>query len=128
LKVTDIREVETLDLEASILLLLNALEILAAFGFPFADELHEAVSRVAPAPCLTATEKRDDDLAPHADDALRDTHAAALHGLGIGEAHEGRAGRDFVRVGAGGVVRCHASNVSQTAWNARDFFVRLKIF
>ncbi len=125
MKITDIREVETLDLKASILLLLNALEILAALLGIHLESGHEAVACVALAPRLTAAQERDDDLAPHADDSLADADAAALHGLGVGEPHEGCAGGDFVRVG--GVVRCHAFNVSRHAWNTRDFFVLLKL-
>jgi hypothetical protein len=126
LQIADAGEVEPLDLKASILLLFNALQVFTALLLVALEGGHEAVARVALAPRLTAAQERDDDLAPHADDALADADTAALHGLGVGEPHEGRAGGDFVR--GGGVVRCHVFKIPRPAWNATEFFMRLKDF
>lgn len=98
LKVAHIGEIETLDLKASIFLLFNALQILAALICVLFVESHKAVSVVALAPSRATCEKRQDDLATHADDPLGNRHAATLDGLGIGEFDEGRRCWDFVRV------------------------------
>jgi len=126
LEIADVAEVETLDLEASILLLLNALQVFAALFCVLLVESHKAVSVVALAPSRAACEKWQDDLAPHADDALGDTHAAALEGLRVGELHEGRGGWDFVRVC--GVVRCHVFKIPQIGRSARDILIFFELF
>jgi len=128
LEVADVAEVETLDFKASILLLLNALQILAAFLIVEFLQGDESVSLVALAPSRATCEKRDDDLAPHADDALSNRDSAALEGLGIGELHEGRGGWDFVRVYCGGVVRCHVFKIPQIGRRARIISIFFELF
>ena len=105
MQVTDVGEVETLDLKASILLFLNALEILAGL-FVLAIEGNEAVLRVGLAPRLPTSEQGKDDFAPHADDTLGDANAPALERLGVREAHSAGVGGNLVvgEVGCSGVA------------------------
>ena len=126
MKIADVAEVETLDFEASILLLLNALQILAALLIVEFLQGDESVSLVAFAPSRAASEEGQDDLTPHADDALGDRHAAAFKRFGIGELHEGRGGWDFVRVYCCGVV--HVFKIPQIGRRARIISIFFELF